>query len=104
LTAPDTKKVAALGAATFMRGNYLAESTHQCRFSFLRRTSIPVSARPRRATAEPPSGTGAPFAEKENVVLVVPPALWVVKLQSMAVLSNPLPLTIPLLSIERFFD
>jgi hypothetical protein len=42
--------------------------------------------------------------EKENVVLVVPPALWVVKLQSMAVLSNPLPLTIPLLSIERFFD
>ena len=69
--------------------------------SLLRRTSIPVSARPRRATAEPPSGTALPFAENENIALVRPPAFWVVKAQVMAVGSNPLPLTIPLPSTVR---
>jgi hypothetical protein len=62
-----------------------------------------MSASPRRATAEPPSGTALPFAENENDVLVTPPALWVVKLQSMAVGSNPLALTIPVPSIVRVF-
>jgi hypothetical protein len=63
--------------------------------------SVTVSASPRRATAEPPSGTALPFAENENIALVRPPAFWVVKAQVMAVGSNPLPLTIPLPSITR---
>lgn len=64
---------------------------------------MPISVIPKRATAEPPSGaeTVFPLPENENVVRVLPPALWVVKLQSMAVGSNPLPLTIPLPSIAR---
>jgi hypothetical protein len=57
--------------------------------SFLRRTSIPVSASPGRATAEPPSGTVRPFAENENIVPVPPPAFWLVKLHSVLVGSNP---------------
>ena len=60
-----------------------------------------MNANPRRAAAEPPSGAATPFAENENVVLGLPPELWVVKLQSMAVGSNPLPLTIPFPSITR---
>jgi hypothetical protein len=69
--------------------------------SFLRRISIPVSAIPRRATAEPPSGTALPFAENENIALVCPPAFWVVKAQVIAVGSNPFPLTIPVPSTVR---
>lgn len=38
--------------------------------SRLRKTSIPVSARSRRASAKPPSGTARPFAENENDVRV----------------------------------
>src|SRR4030095_13312107 len=52
--------------------------------------SVTVSASPRRATAEPPSGTVTPFAENENIVLGRPPAFWLVKLHSMTVGSNPL--------------
>src|SRR4029450_9125367 len=69
----------------------------------LRTTSIPVSASPKRATAEPPSGTATLFAENENDDLVIPPALWVVKLHSMPVGSNPLAFTIPAPSIVRAF-
>jgi hypothetical protein len=36
------------------------------RANFLRRTSTPAKATPRRATAEPPSGTAAVLAEKAN--------------------------------------
>jgi hypothetical protein len=57
--------------------------------SFLRKTSIPVSASPGRATAEPLSGTVRPFAENENIVPVPPPAFWLVKLHSVLVGSNP---------------
>ena len=60
-----------------------------------------MSASPRRAAAEPLSGTATPFAENENSVCVLPPELCVVKLQSMLVGSNPLPLTIPVPDIER---
>ena len=35
--------------------------------SFLRKTSIPVSASPRRATVEPPSGTSTSLAENEKL-------------------------------------
>jgi hypothetical protein len=49
-----------------------------------------VSASPKRATAEPPSGTATPLAENENIAV---PLLWVEKLHSMLVGSNPLPLT-----------
>src|SRR4030095_6727657 len=62
-----------------------------------------MSASPRRATAEPPSGTATLFAENENDDLVIPPALWVVKLHSMPVGSNPLAVTIPVPSIKRVF-
>jgi hypothetical protein len=70
--------------------------------SFLRQTSIPVSANPRRASADAAgSGTAAPSAENENFVAELPPALWVENAHSMFVGSNPLPLTIPVPDILR---
>ena len=57
-----------------------------------------MSASPKRATAEPPSGTATPLAENENIAV---PLLWVEKLHSMLVGSNPLPLTIPVPDMLR---
>ena len=97
------QKVAAPRAATLLRKNQPINlaSAFCAGLLILRRTSNPVSPSPKRATAEPPSGTALPFAENENIALVWPPAFWVVKAQVMAVGSNPLPLTIPLPSTVR---
>jgi hypothetical protein len=70
--------------------------------SFLRQTSIPVSANPRRASADAAgSGTATPSAENENLVAELPPALWVENAHSMFVGSNPILLTIPVPDILR---
>src|SRR6267143_5515284 len=69
--------------------------------SFRRRTSIPISAIPKRATAVPPSGTALPLAENENIALRDPPELVVAKPHCIAVGVNPLPLTIPFPVITR---
>jgi hypothetical protein len=77
-------------------------SQFQAERRFLRQTSIPVSANPRRASADAAgSGTATPSAENENFVAELPPALWVENAHSMFVGSNPLPLTIPVPDILR---
>jgi hypothetical protein len=48
--------------------------------------------------AEPPSGTPRPLAENENVFV---PLFWLEKTQSIAIGSNPFPLTIPVPDILR---
>src|SRR4029077_20313109 len=60
----------------------------------LRRPSIPTSAIPRRATAEPPSGTLPVAAENENRAWAE--GFCVVKFHVPLVISKPFPLIVPL--------